>query len=1120
MLLIIGTLFSQVQGSKSVETTTKGHKLSNKDKVEKHRKEVRQKTKKEAYPSDEVLVLVSMDSDSDSQEQIELKIQAVESVIPGTVKHHIRLSGNKHSKKRSKSHILRVQLPKGKTVKQAIAENWSRKNSNIQLVEPNYHVQSLAVPNDPRFGDMWALQNTGQSGGTPGVDIHVPETWDMTIGSSEVVVAVIDTGINYRHPELAGNMWVNPDEIPDNGIDDDGNGYIDDVYGYDFVANDGDPDDENSHGTHVAGTVGAKGNNGLGITGINWNCRLMACRFLDATGFGLISDAIEAIDYAVANGADILSNSWGWEGSASASLEAAINNARDNGVLFVAAAGNNASDNDSVSFYPASYQISNVISVAAIDHDDELAYFSNYGRNSVHVGAPGVNILSTVRNSSYAYYSGTSMAAPHVSGVAALLLSYYPQITLQEMKERILSTGDPTDALTGKTVTARCLNAYKALTTTSGITLLSPTESDSWQQNKTYAINWSSINAGDAVDVYLYKEDDIYIQLGDNIANNGILNWQVPADLPISSDYSILVDDGTNVGQNDGYFSITAPVDYSVEQFSGGSDGFDLSYKSVLFIPDDNSDYLAYIEEIDSLPAESVGSEQLILGDDDYHQVVLDSESVFLYGQSFSSFFVGSNGYITFTQGDTDYSESLYDHFETLRISGLFEDFNPNQGGTVSWQQTTESVVVTWHGVSEYGRNNASTFQIEIYFNARIRISWLSVQANTGIVGLSQGSGEPINFMESDFSSYSQILPSLITDKQVYNIGEGIFVQFSAGPGNALDWIGLYEVGNTHIFAWEYTGGVASGSVTFPNGLVDEGNYEARLFFNNSYNIEAAYQFSVEGPAVETDQVKYSSGESIEVAFSGASGNALDWIGLYEVGNTQLLAWKYTGGAASGSVTFSNGLASGNYEARLFFNNSLEVEAIDAFSVKGAPLTVETDKPVYDAHESIEVTFSGASGNAMDWIGLYEAGAGNNQYLAWKYTGGVTSGSVTLSNGLSNTGNYEARLFYNNSYNVEAAYQFDVQGITVETDKPVYAPDGNIIVDFTNASGNAMDWIGLYEAGAGNNQYLAWKYTGGVTSGSVMFPGLSSVGNYEARLFFNNSYNLEAADAFSVASTP
>ena len=174
--------------------------------------------------------------------------------------------------------------------------------------------------------------------------------------------------------------------------------------------------------------------------------------------------------YAGANGVDSLSNSWGWEGSASASLEAAINNDRDNGVLFVAAAGNNSSDNDSVSFYPASYQISNVISVAAIDHDDELAYFSNYGRNSVHIGAPGVNILSTVRNSSYAYYSGTSMAAPHVSGVAALLLSYYPQITLQEMKERILSTGDPTDALAGKTVTARRLNAYKALTNTSGVT--------------------------------------------------------------------------------------------------------------------------------------------------------------------------------------------------------------------------------------------------------------------------------------------------------------------------------------------------------------------------------------------------------------------------------------------------------------------------------------------------------------------------------------------------------------------------------------------------------------------------------------------------------------------------
>ncbi len=355
--------------------------------------------------------------------------------------------------------------------------------SQVEYAEPNYLFHTMEVmPNDSRFGELWGMNNTGQSGGTADADIDAPEAWQIQTGSREVLVAVIDTGIDYTHPDLAANIWTNPNEVPNNGVDDDNNGFVDDVRGWDFANNDNDPMDDNLHGTHVAGTIGAVGNNGMGVAGVNWEVSLMPLKFLNANGSGSTADAVKAVLYAANNGARIMSNSWGGGGFSQA-LRDAIELANTKGALFVAAAGNEGNNNDQIPNYPSNYDVSNVVAVAATDRDDGLADFgggggggdgcgctlavagvgSNYGPTTVDLGAPGEDILSTVPGNAYRSLSGTSMATPHVSGVAALLLAQAPGLSVTELKAKLLGSVDPLPSLQGKMVTGGRLNAAKAL---------------------------------------------------------------------------------------------------------------------------------------------------------------------------------------------------------------------------------------------------------------------------------------------------------------------------------------------------------------------------------------------------------------------------------------------------------------------------------------------------------------------------------------------------------------------------------------------------------------------------------------------------------------------------------
>ena len=331
----------------------------------------------------------------------------------------------------------------------------------VEYAGPNYIYHTTEIPNDPSFDELWGLHNTGQSGGTDDADIDAPEAWDIHTGSNDVVIAVIDTGVDYNHPDLSANIWTNLGEIAGNGIDDDGNGYTDDIHGYDFVNNDGDPIDDNDHGTHCAGTIGAVGDDGMGIVGVNWDVRIMPVKFLSSSGSGSTANAILSVEYATDNGADIMSNSWGGGGYDSA-LKDAISAANDAGVLFVAAAGNTSSNNDVSPHYPSSYDVPNVIAVAATDHNDNRAGFSCYGATSVDLGAPGVSIYSTIAGG-YDTYNGTSMATPHVAGAAGLIKARFPGFTATEIKSRILDEVDPISTLDGITVTGGRLNAYNSL---------------------------------------------------------------------------------------------------------------------------------------------------------------------------------------------------------------------------------------------------------------------------------------------------------------------------------------------------------------------------------------------------------------------------------------------------------------------------------------------------------------------------------------------------------------------------------------------------------------------------------------------------------------------------------
>jgi subtilisin family serine protease len=598
-----------------------------------------------------------------------------------------------------------IRLPD--TLSVTSAGDLARQLDGIAYAEPNYILRTQAVPDDPNFvsGELWGLHNTGQSGGTADADIDAPEAWDITTGSSDVVVAVIDTGIDYTHPDLSANMFRNEADCNANGVDDEGNGFIDDCHGINTVNTERDPLDDHNHGTHVAGTIGGVGNNGVGVTGVNWNVRMMACKFLNAAGSGSTAGAVSCLNYIALmkdRGVNIIAtnNSWGGGGFSQA-LYDAIEGQRQRGILFIAAAGNSNTDTDATPGYPAGYDVPNVIAVAATTRTDARSSFSSFGRRTVHLGAPGSAIVSTTRNNTYASFNGTSMATPHVTGVAALLKAQDPSRDWRAIRNLLLAGGDSIASLSTNTITGRRLNAAGSLTcsNTTVFSRLKPAQST------------VSTSVGSAITLSA-------LSINCAAPTAGTLTVAVSGAAAVT-----LRDDGAAPDQaaGDGIF-VGSFVPASVP--SGGQ--FVLTFPNAETVTVQVTSNTLYSFRSVSSSFRQITGTSLGLGDDSSTPVTPPFPLLFA-GSSFSSVFVSSNGNLNFASAFNVYANVALptnQHSGPL-IAPLWDDLLPtssNPARNVVWAVTGTApgreLVIEWRDITGFGCDPATeqiTFQVVLF---------------------------------------------------------------------------------------------------------------------------------------------------------------------------------------------------------------------------------------------------------------------------------------------------------------------------------------------------------------------------------------------------------------------
>jgi subtilisin family serine protease len=581
----------------------------------------------------------------------------------------------------------------------------------VAYVEPNHVVSIAATPNDPSFNQLWGLHNTGQTGGTNDKDIDAPEAWDRARGDGTIVVAVTDTGVDFTHPDLASQRWVNTLDPVDN-VDNDGNGLVDDWSGWDFVNDDNDPFDDNRHGTHVSGTIGATGNNGIGVAGVNWDVKIMALKFLSgASGQGSTADAIASTLYAADHGADVSSNSWGG-GPYDQALLDAIEYGASRGMLFVAAAGNDSQNNDVTPTYPATYDSPAVLAVAATDHNDGLAFFSSYGAKTVDLGAPGVGILSTTPGNTYSTFDGTSMATPHVAGAAALVENRFPGATLYGIKALLMNSVDPAASLTGKTVTDGRLNIDTALSCDNEpkVVLSAP-------------VAGFVAGVGDAIPIKV---------LGANCAvPAGVGNVTAtvngtPVTLSAASPDGLYVGTYTPTAEQALTVEATVRVGGFTDTESVGGNAF-LSYTC----------QGAPFSWVDVTGVPPLGSAD---GDDTFSTLAIGFQIPF-WGQSYGTAYVSSNGFLTL---GSPLSPFIPDYMNAAIPTGaapngviapFWDDLYPGSSGSVhagvAGAPGSRVLHIEWFNVPHYAGSGTATFEVALHeATGLIKLQWLDTDLN------------------------------------------------------------------------------------------------------------------------------------------------------------------------------------------------------------------------------------------------------------------------------------------------------------------------------------------------------------------------------------------------------
>ena len=637
------------------------------------------------YTSDSILVRFKRDADFSAQ-------NALHDELGARVAHVYHFVPN----------LQAIELPKNLTVEEALARY--QKDPNVLYAEPNFIYQHAAtIPDDPRFNELYGLHNTGQLGGLEDADIDAPEAWDIAQGSTEVVVALLDSGLDFNHPDLAANTFVNLSELDgEPGVDDDGNGFIDDLHGINTINGTGTPFpfDNDAHGTHVAGTIAAAGNNAIGVVGVNWQAKIIACKAFGPGGATLV-DIIECMDYFLEmktraeNPVNIIAsnNSWGGGGFSQALLDTII--AHDSaGMLFVAAAGNSNSNNDLVPTFPSTYETANMISVLASNRFDQKASFSSFGARTVDVGAPGQDILSTTPNNNFAVFSGTSMATPHVVGLIALLKADDPTRTAPQLKNLVMTGGDVTEATDTEVLTGRRINAFGSLTCVDRIL------------NNRFAPAGNNVVIGTGSPVALGV-----LSINCDQPNPAQMNVRV-----VQTNQIIQLTDPSGSGTFEGQF-VPNDIGAFTLEFREGTTVIDTVSVSAI------GSYDPPI--LQPAQCRTITGTDIPLGDDQAISVATPFPVRFAGSvPGFDSVFVGSNGVLSFTQGVTAFTnQNLPSTLSSTIVAPYWDDFNPGPSGggdvlheTIGTAPNRE-FVIEYRQVSHFANIPAVTIQVVFFEN-------------------------------------------------------------------------------------------------------------------------------------------------------------------------------------------------------------------------------------------------------------------------------------------------------------------------------------------------------------------------------------------------------------------